>query len=53
VRQDGCFAEKQEPHPALLLIVHSERLAGLDWDASLRQTAEVLGLHKLDILRAQ
>jgi hypothetical protein len=23
VRQDGCFAEKQEPHPALLLIVLS------------------------------
>ena len=23
VRQDGCFAEKQEPHPALLLIVPS------------------------------
>jgi hypothetical protein len=21
VRQNGCFAEKQEPHPALLLIV--------------------------------
>jgi hypothetical protein len=28
VRQDGCFAEKQEPHPALLLIVLGERVAG-------------------------
>jgi hypothetical protein len=26
MRQDGCFAEKQEPHPGLLLVVPSRRL---------------------------
>jgi hypothetical protein len=38
VRQDGCFAEKQEPHPALLLIVPSERLGGTAADARIRGT---------------
>jgi hypothetical protein len=38
VRQDGCFAEKQEPHPALLLIVRRERLARGHGDA--RRQAE-------------
>jgi hypothetical protein len=39
VRQDGCFAEKQEPHPALLLIVLGERVAGTVADTRIRGRA--------------
>jgi hypothetical protein len=40
VRQDGCFAEKQEPHPALVLIVRDERLTCELGDARLRARKE-------------
>jgi hypothetical protein len=35
VRQDGCFAEKQGPGPALLLIVRCSSLVGREGRVSL------------------
>jgi len=42
MRQDSSFAKKQKSHRAPMLVVHPERLAGIDRDASLRQTLECL-----------
>src|SRR5215207_8430283 len=39
VRQDSSFSEKQESHPALLLVVPGSRLVSGDWDACLPTAA--------------
>jgi hypothetical protein len=42
VRNDCSFAEKQEFHPARLLVVHCGRLGSADRDARFRRVAALL-----------